>query len=189
MISAILLCKNEIETLPKLLSYLKGWCQQILVVDTGSTDGSLEIARIHADVVQTDLNFDFSAARNYGMNYITEPWTFQVDCDEWPTESLLKWMDWKLPNSEAMAYKVQRYNTLDGEPGPNPWEWHIRIFRSQLRYVGRIHERVRINPFLVGKAPPHYYLIHAKTWDRQKRQDKFYENWREPCSLRPSDKQ
>src|SRR5512140_3716022 len=128
MISDLILCKDEIQILPALLTRLKGHCQQILVVDTGSTDGSLEVARVHAQVVQTELNFDFAAARNYGLGYVNQPWVLQIDADEWPNEALLQWMGHQIPRSYAAAYRVQRFNTIEGRAIENAWEWHIRLF-------------------------------------------------------------
>ena len=88
-----LLVKNEIALLRVFLEYVSPWVDEIIIVDTGSTDGTLLVARQFTDMVfQMPLDYDFSAARNFGLSKVTKEWVFHLDADEWPTEILLEWL-------------------------------------------------------------------------------------------------
>lgn len=82
-ISASLIVKNESSCLEKCLKSLKGF-DEIIVVDTGSTDDTYVIARNWADRVYTDYkwNDNFAEARNHALSKTTGDWIFTIDADE-----------------------------------------------------------------------------------------------------------
>ncbi len=173
MIGVLLLVKDEAMLIQPLLEVLSTWTEEIVVVDTGSTDDTVEIARLYTDkVYETPLNNDFAAARNYGLERMESPWTFVVDADEMPDEHLLWWMKWYVRHPSADAVSIMRENLIDGQPiGDRTYERHIRLFRSHLRYVGKIHEQI-MAPAV--PSPEEYLLYHHKTNERQQRQNEFY---------------
>ncbi len=82
MLSAVLIVKNEERMLPRCLESLAGKVDEIVIVDTGSTDGTLEIAN-SADVVSSyEWSDDFSAARNYAKGLASGDWVLSIDADE-----------------------------------------------------------------------------------------------------------
>ncbi len=82
-ISVCIIAKNEESRIEKCLASIKPCGFEIVVVDTGSTDRTKEIAAKYADKV---LDFawcdDFSAARNYSLQAASNNWIFMIDCDE-----------------------------------------------------------------------------------------------------------
>ena len=82
-ISASLIIKNEEEMLPKCLKSIKG-VDEIIIVDTGSTDKSIEIAEKAGAKVFTDYkwNDNFSEARNESKKHCTGDWLLIIDGDE-----------------------------------------------------------------------------------------------------------
>lgn len=182
MIAAHLLVKDEVALLERLLLHLEKHVDQVVVTDTGSRDGSLRVAREMADVVmQQPLNMDFAQARNAGVARCECPWVLQVDADEWPQPALLAWLRAfanKAPR-DVDGVAICRENLIDGEQiGPNTYEWHVRMFRRHLRYVGALHESVRAQKVVL--APGNLLLLHHKTQARQERQNAFYAQWRQP---------
>jgi glycosyltransferase involved in cell wall biosynthesis len=82
-LSAALIVKNESSCLEKCLKSLKGF-DEIVVVDTGSTDNTYGIARNWADRVYTDYqwNDNFAEARNHVLSKVTGDWVLSIDADE-----------------------------------------------------------------------------------------------------------
>ncbi len=131
-ISACIITKNEAEHLEKCLKALRSYPFEIIVVDTGSTDHSKDIARRYTEKVY-DFAWinDFSAARNFAAERASHNIIFPVDTDEFVTE-----LDWEAlqtqiaQNTKAVG-SVRRmdYFETDGER------------RCQLCVIDRIYHR------------------------------------------------
>lgn len=82
-LSLCIIVKNEEHSLPKCLSSVKNIVNEIVVVDTGSTDKTREIARkFGAKVYDFQWCDDFSIARNEALKYVTGKWVLVLDADE-----------------------------------------------------------------------------------------------------------
>lgn len=76
-------CKNEERYLAQCLSSVKDVIDEIIIVDTGSTDKTLEIAKsFNAKIFNFDWINDFSAARNFALNKCSGDWILYLDADE-----------------------------------------------------------------------------------------------------------
>ncbi len=83
MITANLIVKNEQETLPICLKSIRDFVEDIVIVDTGSTDNTVDyIASCGLPVWHFDWVDDFSAARNYALSLVKTPWTLFLDADD-----------------------------------------------------------------------------------------------------------
>lgn len=82
-ISLCMIVKDEEELLPHCLASVQGAVDEMIVVDTGSSDRSPEIARQHgAVVVPFEWCDDFAAARNAGLEQASGDWILFLDADE-----------------------------------------------------------------------------------------------------------
>lgn len=82
-LSLCLIAKNEEFHLPKLLESIKTFVDEIILVDTGSTDRTKEIGeKFGASVFDFEWNNDFSAARNHAIDQATGDWVLILDPDE-----------------------------------------------------------------------------------------------------------
>ncbi|MBU8871893.1 MAG: glycosyltransferase [Gemmatimonadales bacterium] len=82
-LSLVMIVKNEAELLPGFLSHHEQLAEEIIVVDTGSTDGTGDLARqAGAKVICFDWSDDFAAARNAGLNGAQGDWILILDADE-----------------------------------------------------------------------------------------------------------
>ena len=82
-ISACMIVKNEADNLAKTLPSLSQVVDEIIVVDTGSTDETVAVAEKYgAKVLHFTWCDDFSAARNYSLRYATGDWVMWTDADE-----------------------------------------------------------------------------------------------------------
>lgn len=83
MISLCVIAKNEAHSIGEMLTSVRGLVSESIVVDTGSTDGTQEIATRHgARVIESAWPGDFAAARNVSLAHAKAPWIFVLDADE-----------------------------------------------------------------------------------------------------------
>jgi len=89
MISALVLTLNEEENLPRCLASLRA-CEDIVVLDSGSTDRTVEIARAYGARVVANPFSNFAQQRNYAHDHIpfASPWLIHLDADEEMTPEL-----------------------------------------------------------------------------------------------------
>lgn len=176
-ISQCMIVKNEENNLRQALSWGKDIMWEQIVVDTGSTDQTVSIAReMGAKVFHFQWIDDFAAAKNYAIDQALGDWIIFLDADEYFTPedagklpSLLDQLDaagydaiaasWIQVNSQEDLVQNQaggKMNWLstvreDGTKALSLAGTQIRIFRNRpgLRYQGRIHEKL----YLCREAP------------------------------------
>lgn len=117
-LSAFLIVKNEADRIEGCLSGLCGWADEVVVLDSGSTDGTVEIAqRLGARVVQTDWP-GYSAQRNRALAMLTTEWVLSIDADERVTPELRAEIDRALcdPALDATLIKMPWRTYFCGKP-------------------------------------------------------------------------
>jgi len=83
LLSVCMIVKNEEEALPKCLDSVKGLGDELIIVDTGSTDKTVEIAKSYgASVYHFEWIDDFSAARNVSLKHAAGDWILWLDADD-----------------------------------------------------------------------------------------------------------
>ena len=83
MISLCMITRDEEQFLPRCLSSVQGMVDEIVVVDTGSVDRTIGIAKsFDARIYHFEWIDDFSAARNFSLSKASEDWVFSLDADE-----------------------------------------------------------------------------------------------------------
>ncbi|TMM37042.1 MAG: glycosyltransferase [Actinobacteria bacterium] len=162
LVSASMIVKNEEDMLADCLTALRGFVDEIVVYDTGSTDRTVDIAREHgARVVEGYWNDHFAEARNRSIAHCRGEWIFVVDADEIVTgdpASMRSALDQVTgPAAEVLVQCVEGHG-LEGRGVLS-----IRLFRADGRYYGRLHEqvvdRVTGEP-LTGSLLPGVELAH-----------------------------
>jgi glycosyltransferase involved in cell wall biosynthesis len=140
-ISVCMIVKNEEENLPRALASIKGVADELIIVDTGSTDRTVEIARgFGAKVFHFDWCDDFSAARNESLRHATKDYILWLDGDDefqsnHPGE-LRKIL--KKHHGKAFHFLVQ----LLFENRKDEY-YQVRLFprRKDILFEGRVHEQ------------------------------------------------
>lgn len=144
-ISACIITKNEEKNLRRCLESLKKYDVEIVVVDTGSTDGTKQIIEKYADV-SGDFAWcnDFSIARNYSISLASNDIILVLDSDEWVEEFDMKQIENVFSENPEVAGRIERVNEYQGEDGKELGHERIcRIFNRRFyEYRGRIHEQV-----------------------------------------------
>lgn len=174
-LTGALIAQNEEEVIGGAIESLAPYVDEIVVLDGGSTDGTVEVARsCGARVEHRPFARDFAAQRNALLRHVRTPWVFMLDCDERLPEQLGHDVLTALRNSDVDAVAVPRLNLVDDDPVPTRWpDVHPRVHRTSLRYHGAVHERLaaRSAVYLPLNGP---CLLHHKSAARSYRQLRLY---------------
>lgn len=86
-ISGIIICKNEEKNIEECLKSIQ-WCDEIIIVDSGSTDKTVEIAKKYTDKIFFNEWKGFSNQRKFALTKVSNEWVFVLDADERCTSDL-----------------------------------------------------------------------------------------------------
>jgi glycosyltransferase involved in cell wall biosynthesis len=112
-ITAYTLTYNEARQLRAVLESIK-WADQIIVVDSFSTDGTVEIANEYGAQVISEKFCGFGKLRNFALDAARHDWIFSVDSDERCTPGFQRELFETLQTPECAAYYVPRRNQFLG---------------------------------------------------------------------------
>jgi len=154
-LSQCMIVKNEEKNIERALGWAKGIAFEQIVVDTGSTDRTVEIAeKLGAKVFHFEWINDFSAAKNFAIEQASGNWIAFLDADEYfsPKDAakLLPFFkhiqsDPKLRNTWLVIQCPLLH--IDETGKTTSIVAHERLFRNlpSIRYVGKIHEKLNIH--------------------------------------------
>ncbi len=187
-ISACIITLNEERDLPRLLRSLVGVVDEVVVVDSGSTDATRDLAEASGARVVNQPWLGYVGQKNFALDQAAHPWVLSVDADEELspelTASLLRVKG--DPAAEAPGapngYQLARLVFYQGK-----WirhgDWYpdrlVRLFRrSEARFSGgRVHERLDLageHPVLPGHL---YHFTYEDAADRRACCAKYAELW------------
>jgi len=146
-ISLCMIVKNEEFFLPKCLNSVKDFVDEIVIVDTGSTDETVKIAeRYNAKIYHHPWENSFSKARNYSLKYATSDWIFILDADEELDAKDASGLKTVIYECDAdLLYLQVLDKTMEGEVvSVSNSE---RVFRNHLgiKYEGTVHNYLKYN--------------------------------------------
>ncbi len=156
-ISFCAIAKNEERCIARCLSSLYGVADEIIVVDTGSTDRTVEIAKAHgAKVYHFEWINDFSAAKNYALDQATGDWVIFLDADEYfPDERSAKAVRSTIEKVHSNLKYDGLYHAIRNLMDTSSKEaaekanrsFNVRVFRisPNIRFKNAIHEQVSKN--------------------------------------------
>jgi len=145
-LSLAMIVKDEEEMLPRCLAAVKGAVDEMIVVDTGSTDRTVEIAEsFGAKVLHHEWTGDFSAARNVSFDAATGDWVMYLDADEVLVAEDAERLRELTKRTWREAFYVTETNfTGDISDGEAVTHNTLRVFRNRddYRFDGRLHEQI-----------------------------------------------
>jgi len=131
-LSVALITRNEAANLPRTLASVR-WANEIVVVDSGSTDATLEIARTAGARVFEESWKGFAAQKNSAIAHCTGDWILSLDADEEVSPELAQEIQALLAGEPAScAYRIPRLNHFLGCPLRHGGYWpdpKLRLFR------------------------------------------------------------
>jgi tetratricopeptide (TPR) repeat protein len=171
-ISLCMIVRDEEDRVGRCISSVADVVDEIIIVDTGSTDGTPAIVEsLGARVVGYVWDDDFAAARNAGLDLATGNWILVLDADEEVSRDDHAELRRMAAAGDETAYRFITRN-YGNEPGVGGWVpcvgddvhargfsgWHpsvkVRMFpnRKEIRFRGRVHELVRDSLDALGMA-------------------------------------
>lgn len=172
-ISACIIARDEESFIGSCLASLEGAVDEVVVVDTGSCDRTVEIARAAgARVIQRPWPGDFSLARNWSLEEATGDWALVIDADERLVPGGGRIVRGLVASGSADGYLVNIHHFLDDEEN-HLVSQRVGLFRRdpRFRYVGRIHEQLPGALWEGGArlSPSRIELVHDgyEAWVRQ----------------------
>jgi len=144
-VSVCIIVKNEELNISECLKRLAKQPFELIVVDTGSTDRTKELARLYTDKV-FDFPWcdDFSAARNFSISKASHDWILVVDCDEFLEEIDLEGTYTLMSEYPDAIGQITRHSLCHTSTGETVMTDSVeRLFRRTLyKYEGSIHEQL-----------------------------------------------
>ena len=138
-----MIVKNEERNLARCLDSVRGLTSEFIIVDTGSTDATPNIAAHYgAELIPFDFTtVDFAAARNRALERARAQWILVLDADEVLELDGVPKIEKLIAGSENAGYFLERHNHASDSQSPFT-DYVVRLFpnRPDYRYRGRVHE-------------------------------------------------
>ena len=172
-ITAIIIAKNEAEMIINCINTLS-WCDEILVVDSASSDDTAKLAESVGVRVIGFSNRSMAKTRNEALKKIKTDWAIYIDADERVTPTLAKEIMVQLETSTAVALSMSRQNIHYGkimQHGGWNQDFVTRVFnKNQFQeWYGDIHESPKFNGPEIRLNSPLIHLTHRNTLDGLKK--------------------
>jgi glycosyltransferase involved in cell wall biosynthesis len=159
-LTVVILTLNEERHIAECVASVRG-ADEVIVVDSGSSDRTQELAQAAGARVVVHALTDFAAQHNYANELATSDWVLHLDADERATPELLREISAASRDGNVDAYRVPELTYIFGAAlrhgGWYP-QYHIRLQRrGRSRWEGRVHESVEVQgPVGVLREP----IIH-----------------------------
>lgn len=162
-ISAFIICQNEQDVIENCIRSVS-FCAEIVVVDSGSTDGTLTILqKLHNEGLPLKILHEpwrgFGAQKQFALDHCTQGWCLSIDSDERVSPRLAAIFPSLLDDPEVDGWKITRYDYLNGYgyvPPSSHERYHNRLFRrgkGRFNTSDLVHEGILIDG-TVRKARP-----------------------------------
>jgi glycosyltransferase involved in cell wall biosynthesis len=194
-LSLCMIVKNEEQTLSRSLDSATSLGAEVVIVDTGSTDRTRDIAADYGAKLATFefSRVDFAAARNYALSLAGGRWILVLDADETVDPEGIPLIRRLVARDQNAGYYLERVNQ-HCESGTSTTDYVLRLFpnRPNYRYAGRVHETVDAAILAAGGrlVPTGIRLHHifASTAEKRRQKNLWYiEILNEEIATDPSD--
>lgn len=149
-ISLCMIVKDEEDVIGRCLDCVKDIMDEIIIVDTGSTDKTKEIASSYtSNVYDFEWIDDFSAARNYSFSKATKEYVMWLDADDvLLSEDIIKLKNLKNTLSPSVDVVMMKYNLgikKDGTPICTYYRERLLKRSKSFKWIGSVHECIKIS--------------------------------------------
>ena len=159
-----MIVRDEEALLPAAIKSVKDFVSEIIIVDTGSVDGTIDICRsLGATVHSFEWCDDFSAARNHALSFVRTPWTLWLDADD-----LVLNPEVLAPATEAA--RKQRVNAIWSiyKQDDSCYQRRLQLFKTKdYSWQGFVHENpIPKNMALSQSLLSELSILHRKPPER-----------------------
>lgn len=145
-LSTVIITFNEAHNLERTLSKLT-WCDEIIVVDSGSTDGTLEICASFGCKIFHRAFDGYGPQKQYAMSLAKNKWVLCLDADEVLTDALVTELQQEMQDPQFDGYLIPLTLVFLGREfkyGSEAWKYFLRLFNKELGNFddSMVHEKV-----------------------------------------------
>ena len=163
-ISVCIIAKNEEQHIEECCKCLMPYGFEIVLVDTGSTDRTVELAKQYTDqIYRFDWCNDFSAAKNFALEKASHDWILSIDCDEYIESIDLSSLAVHMDSQPTAAGRILIRNRFT-ENGQTAYE-QVRVSRfvnrRYYRFKGAVHEQLMPVAISGATSPAVKYVYDA----------------------------
>ncbi len=149
-VSATIICKDEAHNIEDCLKSV-AWCDEIVVVDSGSTDGTVDLARKFTPKVLFNAWPGYVAQKNFALDQATGDWVISLDADERCTPELQAALERELPQAPAdlAGFEAKRHVKYLGrwiDHGGWYPDWKLRVVRKGKARWGGVDPHDKLIP-------------------------------------------
>ena len=167
-LSVIVICGNNVATIRRCLDSVS-WAEEIVVVDSGSTDGTLDVARELATTVRQTADWPgHGPQKNRALGLATGDWVLSLDSDEWVTPELRAGLEAAMVSpGDKVAFFMPRRSSFCGRFMRHSGWWPDHVTRLWRRGSARFsedhtHDRVIVDGKM-GRLP--HPVMHEAVTD------------------------
>ena len=190
-LTAIVITRNEAHQIAACIAAL-GFAPHVLVVDSGSVDGTREAARAAGAEVAEHPFTDFAGQRNFGLASVRTEWALMIDADERVSPSLAVEIVEAIAKasgpSNVAAFSIIRRNHFMGRPLTRCRSGTERLTRlmrpSRAKYVNAVHETPIIDGEVLDLAAPMEHLTHVRLRDAFEKTVRYAILWAQDMNAR-----
>lgn len=176
-LSVAVICKDEADRIGRLLEAVEGWADEIVVLDSGSTDGTVELVRRFTDKVEITDWPGYGVQKQRALERCSGDWVLSLDADEVPSEAFKREVDAWLDGAHHYdGFKAPWVSIVFGGPidfGADG-RYHTRLLRrAATRFDGAMVHEEAVVAGKVGvlEAPVYHFTFR----DAQHMERKFDE--------------
>lgn len=154
-----MIVKNEAANLPRCLDSVKDVADELIVLDTGSTDNTVAIAQTYlAQVHSFDWCDDFSAARNAALQFVTGDWVLVLDADEVLQEAIAPALRHIMQQDDALVVNLLRQEVGASQ---SPYSLVSRLFRRHpdIAFSRPYHALIDDSVEALLQREPHWQVV------------------------------
>lgn len=174
LLTTVILTKNEEKNIIDVVCNCKQLTSNVLIVDSGSTDKTIELAKQNgAKVVNREWDNDFSAQRNFALEHVYTDWVLYLDADERLNDQLCCEIRKVIKNYENRQYSIKRKSIAFGKEfnyGVLSPDYVPRLFKtSHVKWENKVHERPVCNDKIIvlDGYIEHYTYTSWEQWLRK----------------------
>lgn len=150
---------NEEESLPQCLNSVKDVVDEMVVLDTGSSDRTVEVAReLGARVDSFEWCNDFAAARNEALKHVRGEWVLVLDADEVLNPEIIPQIEEAIANENYLVVNLLRQEVGAAQ---SPYSLTSRLFRKhpELQFSHPYHAMVDDAAIALMQKEPHWQVV------------------------------
>lgn len=191
-LSLCMIVKNEEENLTDCLESVRAAMDEIIIVDTGSTDATREVARRYTNnVYDFPWQDDFALARNEAFSYAQKPFVMWLDADDrMDSDAVMKLIEFKKSLTPDVDAVMMPYHCGIGADGkPSLFFERERIIRrdSGLRFSGFVHEAIALSGNVIHADIPVLHMDEGKRRDPRRNLMLYERHMKDGYAMTPRD--